>query len=353
EPPPFTFTWGDINAAFERACEEAPRKCDGHDKGGNGFDHSAGAGKHRSNSHPPGTGDETHAGEPYGPIRAVLASKGYRGARSFAFTVPGESEPLFFEDRYELDPSITPSKALPRKTSRYRHRKDDQDLNGTGPRRIIYHWSTIMQAGPVATVFVTEGANKCDVLNAAGLLATAAPYHKWGPECISALAGRHLIYFEDHDLPDANGRITAKKLSADAQAKLAPGAASFRIVPALHLWKQLGRNGAPPHGWDVKDWCEAGGDPAKLLEICREIPADSGGKPVDLWGQFNPPPLPRGLLPPVIEQFAFEESALMGADPAGLALGALAVCAAALPDHTRIQVKRHDPHWLESARLWV
>jgi hypothetical protein len=43
----------------------------------------------------------------------------------------------------------------------------------------------------------------------------------------------------------------------------------------------------------------------------------------------------------------------MGVDPGGLAMAALAVCAAALPDHTQLQVKRHDPNWLEAARLWV
>ena len=43
----------------------------------------------------------------------------------------------------------------------------------------------------------------------------------------------------------------------------------------------------------------------------------------------------------------------MGADPCGLAMAALTVCAAALPDHTQIQVKRHDPNWLEAARLWT
>ena len=34
-------------------------------------------------------------------------------------------------------------------------------------------------------------------------------------------------------------------------------------------------------------------------------------------------------------------------------MAGLAVCAAALPDHTQLQVKRYDPHWLEAARLWV
>jgi len=51
-------------------------------------------------------------------------------------------------------------------------------------------------------------------------------------------------------------------------------AKGYRDVPGLHLWKNLGRAGDPPHGWDNKNWVEQGGNPAKLLEICREVPAD-------------------------------------------------------------------------------
>src|SRR5262249_44509102 len=69
-------------------------------------------------------------------------------------------------------------------------------------------------------------------------------------------------------------QCNAKKLSADADAKLSPLAASFRIVPGLLLWKNLGRTGEPPHGWDVKDWIEQGGDAAKLLDICKQVPTD-------------------------------------------------------------------------------
>jgi hypothetical protein len=43
----------------------------------------------------------------------------------------------------------------------------------------------------------------------------------------------------------------------------------------------------------------------------------------------------------------------MGADMAGIAAAALAVCGAAIPDKIQLQVKRHDPEWKESARLWV
>jgi hypothetical protein len=74
--------------------------------------------------------------------------------------------------------------------------------------------------------------------------------------------------------------------------------------------------------------------------------------PVDLWNKFEPPPLPTGLLPSVIEQFAFEQGALMGADPAALAAGALVVCAAAVPDCVKLKVKRYGG-WMESTRLWI
>lgn len=81
------------------------------------------------------------------------------------------------------------------------------------------------------------------------------------------------------------------------------------------------------------------------------VPADY--RPVDLWGKFDPPPLPLGLLPTAIEQFATVMAAHMGADPAGLAMAALTVCAAAIPDSVQLQVKHHDPGWKESARIWT
>ena len=76
-------------------------------------------------------------------------------------------------------------------------------------------------------------------------------------------------------------------------------------------------------------------------------------EPVDLWSRYREPPLPRGLLPDVIERFAFTQGEIMGADPAGLAMAALTVCAAAVPDRITLQVKRNDPTWRESTRLWT
>jgi hypothetical protein len=92
---------------------------------------------------------------------------------------------------------------------------------------------------------------------------------------------------------------------------------------------------------------------AKQFEQEKEEPKAAATTPIDLWGHLNPPELPRGLLPPVIEQFAFEQGEVMGVDPGGLAVAALTACAAAIPDSIELQVKRHDRGWTESARLWA
>jgi hypothetical protein len=75
--------------------------------------------------------------------------------------------------------------------------------------------------------------------------------------------------------------------------------------------------------------------------------------PVDLWAKFDPPSLPRGVLPDIIERFACDQGREMGADVGGIAVSALAVCAAAIPDKIKLQVKRHNIGWMESARIWV
>jgi hypothetical protein len=93
-------------------------------------------------------------------------------------------------------------------------------------------------------------------------------------------------------------------------------------------------------------------------EQCREgqSPRDASGnwpEPVDLWVHYSAPELPTGLLPDVIERFARKHGEVMGADPAGLAMAALTVCATAITDDITLQVKKNDPTWKESSRLWV
>lgn len=100
-------------------------------------------------------------------------------------------------------------------------------------------------------------------------------------------------------------------------------------------------------------------DLARFIRMSLGLPTTSlpvaanDNAPVDLWAEREKPSLPAGLLPRVIEDFARNRAEQMGVDPGGLAMAALAVCAAAIPDAINIQVKRHDPDWLESARIWV
>ena len=75
--------------------------------------------------------------------------------------------------------------------------------------------------------------------------------------------------------------------------------------------------------------------------------------PLDLWGRHQPPEFPLGLLPDVIERYAVTVGKLMGADASGLAMGALVVCGAMIPDDIKIKVKQHSEDWNEEARLWV
>jgi hypothetical protein len=91
-----------------------------------------------------------------------------------------------------------------------------------------------------------------------------------------------------------------------------------------------------------------------------EEPAGDGQKakptapvvePIDLWGHFDPPALPRGVLPDLIERYAITMGELMGADPAGIAMAALTVCSGVIRDSIKLQVKRNSG-WTEEARLW-
>jgi Protein of unknown function (DUF3987)/Bifunctional DNA primase/polymerase, N-terminal len=89
-----------------------------------------------------------------------------------------------------------------------------------------------------------------------------------------------------------------------------------------------------------------------LNDAPDETPA-SDVEPVDLWANFEASALPRKLLPKLIEDYAFTMGETMGSDPAGLAMAALTVCSAAIPDTIKLQMKEHSEIWQESARLWA
>jgi DNA polymerase I-like protein with 3'-5' exonuclease and polymerase domains len=210
---------------------------------------------------------QDHADEPFDDLWLCL--QGYRLARVYEYTLP-DGTLLYQQNRYELPPGHVVTKRRPKKRFLPHRIVNGREVFGGGDRRVLYNWPAVMRAGPGATVIVTEGEKNADALIAAGILATTVLSHKWAPECITALNGRHLIILEDHD-------ESGRKLAADATAKLSPVAASVRVVPYSHLWQYLdpAKCGAEPTaGEDVSDWFTKGGDPAQLLDICREILVD-------------------------------------------------------------------------------
>ena len=80
--------------------------------------------------------------------------------------------------------------------------------------------------------------------------------------------------------------------------------------------------------------------------------ANDNGKPIDIFAEFPAPPIDRAMLPKAIADYAHECGQLIGVDPAMVAIPALVSCAAALHDDVKIQPKRYETGWTESARLW-
>lgn len=74
---------------------------------------------------------------------------------------------------------------------------------------------------------------------------------------------------------------------------------------------------------------------------------------VDLFSNMAMPKFPLALLPEQVRAYAADQAELMGIDPAIIGISALAVAAGAMDDRIKIQPKRHDTGWTESARLWV
>src|SRR5262249_41566454 len=225
-------------------------------KSGNGAQWSGGSKSEAERD----TYSEEHAGKPFND--AFLLRQGYRLAHVFDYTL-ADGTLLYQQNRYELKNGIAPTQEKPRKRFLPHRIVNGKDVLGAGDRLVPYNWPAIMRAGPGSTVLWSEGELKAKVLIDKGLLATTLLSHKVTPECVAALTGNHVIILADHDQQ-------GEKLAAAAQKELAPVAASTRIVPAAHLWKYLpGQPEPKPHD-DVWNWVvEHGGDPAKLLNICR------------------------------------------------------------------------------------
>ena len=118
-----------------------------------------------------------------------------------------------------------------------------------------------------------------------------------------------------------------KAAQAPAQPPKAPGAAPS----------------APEHDPETGEIYEAANDNAEAV---------AWPTPMNIFAEFPAPPIDVDMLPEAIAAYATDCSELIGVDPALVAMPALVACAAALHDDIKIQPKRHETGWKESARLW-
>jgi uncharacterized protein DUF3987 len=208
-------------------------------------------------------------------------------------------------------------------------------------------------------IFIVEGEKDVNTLRSQGVPATCNPMGagKWWPEFNEILRGADIVICGDNDEPGrGHVALVAKNLHGIAKR--------LRVLDLKQFWPQIEESD------DVSDWfTRGGGTVERLWKIVEQLkdrqPTKTDGNstpkpkqsqfeddPVDLWNSFEPPPLPRHLLPKEIESYAFTMSETMGVDPAWIAMSALTVCAAAIHDSIKLRMKKHSADWHESARIW-
>ena len=149
----------------------------------------------------------------------------------------------------------------------------------------LYALQHIAQADPAAVVWITEGEQKADALNALGLVATttggssSANASDWQP-----LAGRSVAIWPDHDEP-------GQKYAAAVASILQAQGCTVSVVNVASI--QTEGQPMPPKG-DVVDWLQQ-----RTAAGLTTSAADVEGLPRDLW---QPEPEPQPEPAPMDEQ---------------------------------------------------
>lgn len=267
-----------------------------------------------------------------------------------------------------------------------------------GAPRTLYNADKLV-ARPKAPVLVVEGEKPVD---AAELLFTGFVVVTWpgGSGAVDyadwqLLAGRNVTLWPDWDwkvYPE--GHENAGQLIPEAQqigvkamrgiyAHLKQVAAEIRFVRPMpgspDGWDLA--DPAPAEGWTALGWAKENVVQAadyfeprqdEVAEDPEQAPAPANdnrrparrqqpqvperiefGMPLDVFGIQPPPEMPMTVLPPSLVAYVRDQAALTGCDPGIIGLGALVAAAACITDGIRLQPKRYDPTWTESARIWA
>lgn len=78
------------------------------------------------------------------------------------------------------------------------------------------------------------------------------------------------------------------------------------------------------------------------------------GEPINLYGTLTPEPtITKEMLPKVVADFVYEQAALLGCNPGPMAIAALTILSSIVSDNVKLQPKKYEVDYTESARLWM
>ena len=110
----------------------------------------------------------------------------------------------------------------------------------------------------------------------------------------------------------------------------------------------------PPPLWDTDQADTLLSERPDAPEAWTQPVAEDMGLPENLWGHEDAlPVLPPECYPDAIAAYVTDEAETMGCDPGMLALYCTAICAGAVTDEIRLQVKAASDRWQEPARVWM
>lgn len=196
----------------------------------------------------------------------------------------------------------------------------------------------------------------------------------------AAKGGVGVVAFDAGNLPEVAQIIRTKLPQAcivmladndrfkKANAGVLKSTEAARLVAGLVAIPQFSSDDGEPtdfndlqvrEGTDVvRAQIDAAQEPAQPAMAVPKPANDNGDtgfqwqRPLNIFAEFPAPPIRHDMLPAVIANYAEECGELIGVDPAMVAIPALVACASALHDDVKIQPKRFETGWTESARLW-
>lgn len=156
------------------------------------------------------------------------------------------------------------------------------------------------------------------------------------------------------------GYLSANKVSDFlAEAGKVAGLPDYRIFPTIKSGLTAGM--ARPRDPKIRDVARKDNvvrptEQQVAAPAVAPICSGDSREPTDIFRDSDLtgiPVMPAGCLPNLIEEFSRDVAERLGCDPIMVAAGSVVACAAAIDDKWKIQPKRHDTEWKESARLWL